>query len=368
MPIPPPALPPETGLWRLGGGGGMPARLAEMLAATRLLLGAWDATLLHWPPQVPALAARTTEPAQAQQGVGHTVTPPVSEAAQETEEALAWAASLTHAVPVVDQNQTTPSLSVQVLDGLQIWLGQEQVIAPVRGKSRALLVYLLLHRRRPVPRSRLCSLFWPESDPASARNNLHVNLHRLRRHFAQAHPATAPALDNTPWLQHGPEGYQLVTQGELWLDAEHFGFHARLGEHADQTGDVASALRHYELAAALYRSDLVEESEREPVLRALSQGLRDQLNLVLERLSALREAHGQVHACLRAAQRHLALDDCNEATHRRLMRCYALLGQPRLAEQQYRTCVQTLAQRLGLPPTDETRALFREISERRANG
>lgn len=325
-----------------------PGSLAEMLAATRLLLGAWDATLHHWsaPTPLPTTPA-TVAVASADPGAA-------DDALHVLHQASTVAAS--------DTLAAMPSLSVQLLDGLQLSIGQagtevESVPTLPRGKARAVLLYLLLHRRRPTSRDRLCSLFWPDSDPGAARNNLHVTLHRLRRHFRD--------MGHADWLHHTPEGYQLLPQGELWLDAEHFSLHAQQGERAEQSGDVPAAILHYELAAALYRSHLVEDSEREPVLRALSQGLRDQLNLVLERLSTLREAHGQVHACLRVAQRHLQLDDCNEAAHRRLMRGYARLGQPRLAEQQYRACVQALLLRLGLPPTEETRALFREISERR---
>ncbi|WP_310460266.1 winged helix-turn-helix domain-containing protein [Sphaerotilus sp.] len=68
-----------------------------------------------------------------------------------------------------------------MLDGLQIWVGSAQVLDLPRGKARALLLYLLRHRRRLTSRARLCSLFWPDADPASARNNLNVILHRVRR-------------------------------------------------------------------------------------------------------------------------------------------------------------------------------------------
>jgi DNA-binding SARP family transcriptional activator len=338
---PPTDLLAATGLWSSSGGHGVPRGLMEVLAATRLLLGAWDTALHQW--KSPAANALPTLSARAPA--------PISDAAELPTLALESDA------PIACDPSAPLCLSVQVLDGLQIWFGSTAFPALPRGKARALLVYLLLNRRRPTPRSRLCSLFWPEADPESARNNLHVNLHRVRRLFKEAGQADC--------LHHDQDGYRLVPQGEMWLDAEYFGIHATQGEIADQTGDVPAAILHYEMAAALYRSDLVEDTEREPVLRALSQGLRDQLNLVLDRLSALREARGDLHACLRVAQRHLLLDECNESAHRRLMRGYARLGQPQLAEQQYRNCVRALSQRLGLPPTEETRALFREISERR---
>ena len=65
-----------------------------------------------------------------------------------------------------------------------------------------------------------------------------------------------------------------------------------------------------------------------------------------------------------AALRHLGLDECNEQAHQRLMRCYARLGQPQLAERQYRACVTVLRSQLGLSPSDETTALYRRIAAR----
>ena len=303
-----------------------PGGLANILAATRMLLGAWDATLNQWSSPAPAGPVRA--PAHALE----------AQARRRTGGAGAQAA-----------------LSVQLLDGLQIWVGPVQVTDLPRGKARALLVYLLLHRRRPTSRARLCHLFWPEAQAAAARNNLHVILHRVRR---QLH---GPGL-----LVHGDEGYQIVTAGEVWIDVEQFEQQAGAGEQADAAGLVAQALAHYEVAAALYRTDLVDDDEREPTLLAHAQALRDRLNQVLERLSCLREARGDLHGCLRTSLRHLGLDACNEAAHRRLMRCYARLGQPQLAERQYRDCSRILALRLGLAPCEETRSLFRQISERRA--
>jgi DNA-binding SARP family transcriptional activator len=64
------------------------------------------------------------------------------------------------------------------------------------------------------------------------------------------------------------------------------------------------------------------------------------------------------------ALRHLGLDECNEAAHRRLMRCYASLGQIQLAERQYGACVRVLREQLGLPPDTETTLLYRRIAGR----
>lgn len=303
-----------------------PQRLQELLMTAQLVLGACQAVLARRRPDdasgpPPAVTAVITARA-----------PTPLPALRPSDDAL---------------------LCVQLLDGLRIWSGPAPLQDLPHGKARAVLVHLLLHRQRAVSRQRLCALFWPEAEPTAARNNLNVTLHRLRR-----------LLPSAAMLQHGDEGYRIAPPGGLWIDVEEFERYASQGEQAEQLGHAVAARAAYEIAAAVYRADLVDESEREPVLQARSQCLRDRLNQVLERLTVLCEVQGDIHGSLRAAQRHLALDECNEGAHRRLMRGYARLGQPQLAETQYRTCERALARRLGLAPAEETRALMRRIGAR----
>ena len=249
--------------------------------------------------------------------------------------------------------QAGPALTVQMLAGFQVWIGADPLTELPQGKARSLFKLLLLHRRRPLSRARLCSFFWPELDPAGARNNLNVTLHRLRR-----------ALGHNSLIRHSDEGYQLLAAGDLWLDTEQFLLHAEMGALEDAHGRTANAIGQYEAALALYRSDLLDEGEHEPALATDAQALRDRLNQILERLAVLREQSGDVHGCLRVALRHLSLDECNEAAHRQLMRCYAKLGQIQLAERQYRACVSMLRLQLALSPSEETTGLYRRIAAR----
>lgn len=252
-----------------------------------------------------------------------------------------------------------PTLTVKMLDGFRVWQGHEALPALPHGRVRALLKLLLLQRRRPISRARLAALFWPGADPGGARNNLHVALHRLRR-----------ALGSAARVHLGDEGYQLVTPGEAWLDTEQFVQHAETGRREERAGHAARAGAEYEAALSLYHRDLLEEGEWEgdweAPLAPEAQALRDRLAHVLERLSALREHERDWHGCLQHGHRLLEIDACNEAVHRRMMRCYAGLGQIRLAERQYRQCVQQLREQFGLGPGEETTAQYRSIAARLA--
>lgn len=341
------------------------APLADMVAATRTLLNAWDRAMSSWRanPMAPARLDLAVTPSGFDRAYfAPTNTPaslagsgyqPVREQPQRQLDRAAAVARLGHDEPVTTSITQTNGLTAQMLDGFQVWLDGQPLHELPRGKARSLLQVLLLQRRRPISRARLCAMFWPDADAAAARNNLNVTLHRLRR-----------ALGKVNLLRHSDEGYQLFVPGEVWLDVEHFMLNAELGRCEEVAGQSGAAITHYEAAVALYRADLLDAGEHEPALAGDSQALRNRFNEVLERLSVLREQVGDVHGCLRAALRHLTQDECNEGAHQRLMRCYARLGQPQLAERQYRTCVTALRLQLGLHPSDDTTALCRRIARR----
>src|SRR5262249_56978902 len=86
---------------------------------------------------------------------------------------------------------------------------------------------------------------------------------------------------------------------------------------------------------------------------------------VRERLVEVHEAEGTGDAALPYARRWVALDPLHEPAQRALMRLYALAGQQAAAVRQYQECARLLEAELGVPPDDETTALYEAIRARR---
>ena len=343
---------------------------ADIVRASRLLIGAWDAAMSRgWLAAAPDSGAHLVAAATASKGSdgveddddpssirwGELDELPLHAPARgrASRAAPSPASIAARNAATLPQAGVDSGMVVQMLDGFQVWVGARAVPELPRGKTRSLLKFLLLHRRRPVSRHQLLSLFWPEADARTARNNLNVALHRLRK-----------GLGDMSLLAYANDAYQLQTNGAAWIDTEQFLAHADEAREAQAKGLRALAVRQYETAATLYCNDLIDAGEQESALQMDAQALRDRFNEVLDSLSDLHEHAGDHHACLRAALRHLQLDDCNEVAHQRLMRCYARLGQPQLAEMQYRHCMTSLRMHLGLNPSGETTQLYRRISRR----
>ena len=170
-------------------------------------------------------------------------------------------------------------------------------------KATALLAHLALSER-PRSREALCALLWPDRDPEHARGALRRTLSALRK-----------------------------AVGEEWVDT------------------VADSVA------------LRDSPEFEAWQLFEADALRRELTAALGRLVALLAAAGRYEQAVPHARRWLELDPLHEPAHRELIRLYAWTGDRAHALSQYRDCVRTLSQELGVPPLDETAALFEQVSE-----
>jgi DNA-binding SARP family transcriptional activator len=239
-----------------------------------------------------------------------------------------------------------PMLAVHLLGRLHVSLNGVAVQQWPSGRGRSLFKYLVTHRDLWPQREVLMETFWPGSSPAAARNSLNVAVYGLRR-------ALRAAAD-VPVVVFEGGTYRLAAGLRLWVDVEEFERHAEAGRRLENLGEQAAAIAEYELAASLYRGDLLADDPYEewPVLA------RERLRLthldLLDRLSGLLFDQGRYGACATVRRRIIERDDCREDAHRRLIRCYSRLGHPHLALRQYLACAAALRSELGVDPAPAT--------------
>ncbi len=209
-------------------------------------------------------------------------------------------------------------------------------------KALALLAHLAL-TDRARPRDVLAELLWPEHDAEHARGALRRTLSTLRGAVG------AEAIDATR------ERVALVRGSGLEIDVDRF--------------RALAADDALEDAVAVFRGDFLEgfglrdAPDFEDWQRGEAEALRRELAAVLGRLVEAREAARDWPGALTHATRWLALDPLHEPAHRALIRLHALRGDRAAALEQYRDCVRTLSNELGVPPVQETTELYEAISE-----
>jgi predicted ATPase/DNA-binding SARP family transcriptional activator len=225
-----------------------------------------------------------------------------------------------------------------------------------RRKAVALLAYLAV-TQMPHRRDALATLLWPDFDQTGARDNLRRTLSAL--HQALSHN----------WLESDRTTVCLPVQPGLWVDVAHFDqLLASVQNHhhpADQICDDCLSLLNS--ALQLYKGDLLagftlaDSPDFDEWQAFETERLRLAYASVLARLGDAYRERGESAAAIDYARRWVALDPLHEPAHRQLMRLYAWSGQQAAALRQYQACVATLATELGVPPADETTALYEQI-------
>ena len=246
-----------------------------------------------------------------------------------------------------------PTLRIMLFGPPQVVVDDVLIHVPL-DKALALLAYLavtqIAHRR-----DHLATLFWPDASQPQARAYLRNALYTLLKCCGDG------------WIQSDRNSIGLAPDASIDVDVCNFLAQIAATTKTEPGSAAVEALTH---AVALARGDflagfsLPDAPEFDEWQRFQRQSL---LLKVEEALSALIAYHQQQFTydeAIAYAQRWIALDDLNEKAHRALMHLYALSGQDSAALHQYGQLVRLLDDELGIPPSDKTAALYRQISER----
>jgi len=261
-----------------------------------------------------------------------------------------------------------PHLSLSFLGGFDVVLDAEPVTAFGADKARALLAYLAIEAgspgAHPHRRSKLCLMFWPDLPEKKAAHNLSQTLLRLRR--ALSAPGGAGHPD---FLIATPQDVQFNSGSDYDLDVTRFRERLSLvarHRHPD-AAHCAECHRWLAEAVALYKGDLlagllVPGSVAFEEWRLVEQEeLHRQAWEALERLTAYHAQRGEFERVQEYARRQLTLEPWREEAHIQLMQALALSGQTAAALRQYESYQHTLAEELGLEPSEEVTRLCEQI-------
>lgn len=247
-----------------------------------------------------------------------------------------------------------PSLGVHCLGTFRVHQDDELIADWPSGRGKAILKYMIAYRSRPISKDILMDIFWRDSSPESARNNLNVAICGLRKALKSQRTDFNHILCENGY-------YFLNPVMTVWVDFEEFMQRHETAYVLERQEKLAEAMSNYEVAASLYQGDFMEDDLYEdwPVLQR--ESLKDTYVTVLDRLSRYYMDEKRYMECIQYCEKVLAKDDWREDAHRRLMRCYSRLGQRNMALRQYEICMQVLRRELDVSPEKETVALYERI-------
>jgi DNA-binding SARP family transcriptional activator len=249
-------------------------------------------------------------------------------------------------------NPTAIPMAVHMLGHFGITIGELKVKLPV-SRGLSILKYLLLHHKQYISREMLMDVFWPDAEAKTARNNLNVAMHSLRKSLRR--------IVFLPVVIFEDGAYRLQSELQVWLDVEEFERCVKSGQRLEDQNHVSSALAEFETAISLYQGDLLEENPYEEWTILDRERLRVAYLETLDRLSQIYFNQERYAACIASCQRILARDRCREDAHRLLMCSYSRQEQYHLAIRQYQVCHDALREELQVKPAMETTQLYNRI-------
>jgi DNA-binding SARP family transcriptional activator len=254
----------------------------------------------------------------------------------------------------IETEMVTP-VSVHMLGRFVMSIQGTELSLPA-SRSVSLLKYFLLYHKQTIPRDVLMDIFWPDATPETARNNLNVAMHSIRKAL---HP-----LVNHAVILYKDGAYSFAPSIQIWLDVVEFEHLVHAGQHLEARNQLA-AVTEYEAAISLYQGDFLEENPYEGWTVLTRESLRLAYLNTLDSLSRIYFKQKHYAACITACQLILARDRCREDAHCLLMRSYSHQGQGHLALRQYQVCRQALLLELDVTPAPATTQLFEQIRQHR---
>ncbi len=248
------------------------------------------------------------------------------------------------------------SMTVHLLGEFRVALNDKPTNPFPHGRWRAIFEYLVFHHHQNIPREVLMDLFWPEADPASARNSLNVAFYNIRKALR--------SVTDFPIILFNDGAYGLNPEIEIWIDVEEFDSHIKIAQKLESEGEISKAKVKLEIAANLYQGDFLAEDLYEAWAVYHRERLRAQYMDAISHLCRIYYHQGQYTACATLCQLILKYDNCHEDAHCRLMRCYGRQNQYHLAIRQYHICADALQTELGVDPAIQTVKLFERARRR----
>jgi WD40 repeat protein/DNA-binding SARP family transcriptional activator/energy-coupling factor transporter ATP-binding protein EcfA2 len=261
---------------------------------------------------------------------------------------------------------TTP-YKIHLLGPVQIEKEGQLIEQTGSRKGLAVLGYLV-DQDRPVPRTLLAHLFWPDKAEARGRRNLSRELSQLAEyvpgcitgdyHTVVFQPGDAYWLDTwafADWVQAGLTQKMSLTAPDLLETA---GVSATSGVFVPDKVAAAVALYRDDFMSGLYLSGC---PDFESWLVRKQEQWRQQITTILDRLIVHYTLAGDDERTQCFARRWLELEPWHETAHRHLMLLLNRNGQRSTALAQFEQCRRALAAELGIEPSPETVALVEQI-------
>jgi ATP/maltotriose-dependent transcriptional regulator MalT/two-component SAPR family response regulator len=241
---------------------------------------------------------------------------------------------------------SVPRLTIQAFGSAQVKVNAKRVtISQWQTQEARRLFFYFLTSARTATKEQVGLDFWPDLSPSQLKLRFKNTIYRLRRALGQE---AISFNDNL---------YQFNRTIDYEYDVETFEMCIAQAKAAQ---DANERIAGYQSAVVLVRGLYLEDIDA-TWAEAERERLKQEYLSALVSLARLHQEGGDTTKALQACQRALAFDPCCEEAYCQAMRLYAQMGDRAAVARQYRVYQQAFASELGLPPSPETKALYRSL-------
>jgi len=222
-------------------------------------------------------------------------------------------------------------------------------------QGRFVLAHLVTERKRAVTQAELAEALWSESLPASWTLALSAIVSRLRASLATVGLPRARIIGNAFGC------YQFTPPGETWVDIEAALAGVDAAEGALVSGNPQAAYGPSLIATTILRRPFLPghdgawvDDRRATLASNLVRALDCRVDALI--------ANDELVLALAHAREAVRLEPYRESGYRRLMRMLVAQGNRAEAVRAYVECRDLLKKELGVAPSPETEALYREVA------
>ena len=245
-------------------------------------------------------------------------------------------------------------LNVHMLGGFSITAGDREISDTDNRSYKVwlLLAYLIYCRSRPVTQDELTGLLWGESESCSnPANALKTMFHRVRSLLDQLGDGLGHAL-----VVRRRARYSWNAEIPLTLDAEEFEQLCRQGAAAEEETRLAKYLK----ALELYRGGFLPKLSTESWVVPVSAYFSNLYQQTVHEAVLLLEQRGRTEEAVALCRRGVAIEPYDEFLYLHLLRELLDAGEQKEAAAAYEAMAELLFSHLGVMPSDDLKALYRE--------
>lgn len=223
-------------------------------------------------------------------------------------------------------------------------------------KGMKLLVYLLLHRKRPVSCQELGEAIWSEGqseNPAGVLKNL---IYRLRN--------SLKAVGDEAYIvsSHGLYGWN--KEIPVVIDVERFE-EACERTRKVMTEDIDTKKKEYEYAVKCYTAEMVDSLQEETWMISEGTYYHSLYMNMVKQLADIYQTTKEFEKMTELCRTAVAYDALDEELHYWIVKGLAGQGKDEMALDYYESSVKLLQERLGIKTMEKLKSAYREICQNR---